>query len=237
MPGPAIVVEHSSKVFGEGRSAVRALSDVTMTVDTGEFVALTGPSGSGKSTLFHLIAGLDRPSSGTVSVLGRPLHELSEDARCDIRLRHIGIVFQAYNLLPMLTAVENVTLPLELRGVRRSEALARASSMLDRVAIPAAARERRPAELSGGEQQRVAIARALVPAPAILLADEPTGSLDSQAGHAVLDLLRTFNAEWTLTVVMATHSTHAARHAHRGIALRDGHLVESEGLRAVGAVT
>jgi putative ABC transport system ATP-binding protein len=226
MSGPsAIVLEGACKTYGAGGQAVVALDGVTLEVAVGDFVTLVGPSGSGKSTLLNLIAGLDSPTEGRVTVLGHRLSQLEEDGRCDLRLRNIGIVFQAYNLLPRLSVLDNVALPLEFQGHRARAALQRAAEMLDRVGIGAATHARLPAQLSGGEQQRVALARALVAEPRILLADEPTGNLDSQSGTMVLELTRQLNAERDLTVVLATHSREAAGYGRRLIELHDGRVV------------
>jgi putative ABC transport system ATP-binding protein len=179
----AIAFEGVSKRYGSGASAVPALTDVSLTVAAGEFVAIVGPSGSGKSTLLNLAAALDTPTAGRVLVAGEDVATLSEDGRSDLRLRAIGFVFQSFNLLPTFSAQENVSWPLEFGGVRRKLARARAPSRSRGVGIDEAAWKRRPAELSGGEQQRVAIARALVTEPHIVVADEPTGNLDSQTGR------------------------------------------------------
>ena len=220
----AISLERVSKFYGDGDVAVAALSDVTLAVPTGEFLSVMGASGSGKSTLLNMIAGLDTPSSGRVVVAGEDLAYLSDDARSRLRLRHIGFVFQSFNLFPTFTAEENVAWPLEFLGLSWSGATEKAAAALARVGIEAAARHRRPAELSGGEQQRVAIARALVTDPKLLLADEPTGNLDSSTGQAILDLLRDLNAERQLTVVLVTHSAFAATYGHRTVEIRDGRL-------------
>jgi putative ABC transport system ATP-binding protein len=224
---PAIAIDRASKVYGTGVSPLTALSEVTLTVACGEFVALMGPSGSGKSTLLNLVAGLDEPTAGSVTILGKRLTGLSDDVRSDLRLRKIGIVFQAYNLLPAFTVAQNVALPLEFLGARTRPALARAAAMLADVGIDTTAHRRLPAELSGGEQQRVALARALIGEPEILLADEPTGNLDSHTGEAVLDLVRQLNAMRRLTIVMATHSAQAASYAQRTVALLDGRVVRN----------
>ena len=221
----AVDVEGVGKVYGAGSGSVAALSDVTLRVPTGQFVALVGPSGSGKSTLLNLVAGLDPPSAGRVAVMGERLIDLSEDARCDLRLRRIGIVFQAYNLFPALPVLRNVTLPLEFLSVKPRVAVERAAAILKKVGIDAEAHPRLPAELSGGEQQRVALARALVTEPELLLGDEPTGSLDSRTGQAVLDLMRRLNTERRLTIILATHSAQAASYAHRTVELLDGRVV------------
>jgi putative ABC transport system ATP-binding protein len=220
-----IVLDGVSKVHGYGPHAVTALEDVSLAVEPGEFVAVIGPSGSGKSTLLNLAAGLEVPTRGRVSVGGADLARLSDDARSDLRLRQIGFVFQSFNLLPTLTAQENVGWPLEFLGIGGREARRRARRALERVGVPATACARRPAELSGGEQQRVAIARALVAEPRLVLADEPTGNLDSQTGRTVLELLRTLNHEQRVTVIMVTHGTLGAGVAGRTVELRDGRLM------------
>ena len=220
-----VALEEVSKQYGGGPASVAAVSEVSLRIPAGDFVAILGPSGSGKSTLLNLIAGLDSPSAGRVLIGGRDLGYLRDNARSDLRLREIGFVFQSFNLFPTFTAGENVAWPLEFLGVGWREARRRAEEALAQVALPPAAAGRRPAELSGGEQQRVAIARALVTEPRLLLADEPTGNLDSQTGQTILDLLRRLNVERRLTVVLVTHSALAASHAQRTIELRDGRIV------------
>jgi len=221
----AIRLERVSKHYGTGQQVLPALSDVDLGVPNAEFLSIMGPSGCGKSTLLNLIAGLDTPTSGRVIVAGHELAHMSDDARSDLRLKHIGFVFQSFNLFPTFTVEENVVWPLEFLGVRWRKARERAQAILGEVGIDPSARDRRPAELSGGEQQRVAIARALVAEPQLLLADEPTGNLDSHTGQAILDLLRRLNAQHDLTVVMVTHNTFAATYGHRTIELRDGRIV------------
>jgi len=221
----AIGLERVSKRYGSGPQAVTAVVAVTLQVPRGEFVSIMGPSGCGKSTLLNLIAGLDTPDEGRVVVGGRDLAHLSDDARSDVRLHQIGFVFQSFNLFPTFSVEENVAWPLEFLGMRWRQARQRAAAALEQVGVPSGALARRPAELSGGEQQRVAIARALVTNPSLLLADEPTGNLDSRTGEAILDLLRALNTERDLTVVMVTHSTFAATYGHRTIELRDGQIV------------
>jgi len=184
-----------------------------------------GPSGCGKSTLLNLVAGLDTPEQGSVVLAGHDLSQLSDDERSDFRLQHVGFVFQSFNLFPTFTVEENVAWPLEFLGLRWPAARDEAHLALRQVGVDPSARRRRPAELSGGEQQRVAIARALATKPRLLLADEPTGNLDSRTGQAILDLLRRLNAEQGLTVVMVTHSAFAATYGHRTIELRDGAIV------------
>jgi putative ABC transport system ATP-binding protein len=219
-----ISLERVSKVYGTGEVAVPALHEITLSVPVGQFLSVMGASGSGKSTLLNLIAGLDTPTTGRVIVGGEDLAYLSDDARSSIRLRHIGFVFQTFNLFPTFTAEENVAWPLEFLGLGWRAAAGRAAAALARVGIEAAARYRRPARLSGGEQQRVAIARALVTEPRILLADEPTGNLDSATGRAILDLLRGLNGERQLTVILVTHSALAATYGQRTVELRDGRI-------------
>ena len=221
----AIVLSQVSKRYGDGPAAVSALTDVSLVVARGEFVTMMGPSGCGKSTLLNLIAGLDAPDVGSVTVAGRDLAVISDDERSDLRLRCVGFVFQSFNLFPSFTVEENVAWPLEFQGLRGREARARARDALRRVEVGAGTLRRRPAELSGGEQQRVAVARALVTDPVLLLADEPTGNLDSRTGQSLLDLLRALNVNRGLTVVMVTHSTFAATYGSRTIELRDGRIV------------
>ncbi|MFO0931813.1 MAG: ABC transporter ATP-binding protein [Planctomycetota bacterium] len=208
--------------FGAGAARVEALRGIDLEVRRGEFVAVTGPSGSGKSTMLHLMAGLARPTAGVVEVDGTDLVALDDDALTRVRRRRIGIVFQAYNLLPVLTALENVALPLELDGVPRATAAERAAAGLARVGLAARAGHL-PSELSGGEQQRVAVARALVTSPAVLLADEPTGNLDSANGAAVMALLRSL-ADDGATLVMVTHEPEEAASARRQVRLVDGRV-------------
>jgi len=237
MPSPpAAQLEGVSKHYAQGRAAVPAVRDISLSVPAGEFLSIMGASGSGKSTLLNLIAGLDTPDMGRVMVAGQDLAALSDDARSDIRLRHVGIVFQNFNLFPTFTVEENVAWPLEFYGQSARRARTHAHELLAQVGVDVAAAGRRPAELSGGEQQRVAIARALVTSPTLLLADEPTGNLDSNTGQAILDLLRRLNDEQDVTVVMVTHSTFAATYGHRTIELRDGQIVrEVQTPRAAGA--
>jgi putative ABC transport system ATP-binding protein len=218
----ALELDHVSKRYGDGARALVAIADVSLRLPAGQFLSIMGPSGSGKSTLLNLMAGLDSPSGGRVIIDGNDLVELSDDARSDLRLRHIGFVFQSFNLFPSFTVEENVAWPLKFLGVRWQAARRKAAAVLSRMEIETAARDRRPAELSGGEQQRVAIARALVTEPRFLFADEPTGNLDSRTGQAVLDLLQTLNAEQALTIVLVTHSTFAATYGHRTIEIQDG---------------
>ena len=219
-----IALEDVRKTYRTGAAEVAAVNGVTLTVDAGEFVTVTGPSGSGKSTLLHLIGGLDMPSAGPVVVDGRPLASMSDEELSVFRRRRLGFVFQAFNLLPTHSAAENVALPLELDGRPAHEVRERVGNALARVALTHR-RTHRPDALSGGEQQRVALARALVIEPAVLLADEPTGNLDSETGAHVLDLLAEANAASRCTVLLVTHDDKAAARAHRTIRLRDGVVV------------
>lgn len=211
------------KIYKQGESEITALSGVTLDIAKGVFAVIMGPSGSGKSTLLHLIGGLDRPSHGELLVDGCLIGQMADDQVTLFRRRKIGFVFQFFNLLPTLTALENVALPLLLDGRPRSEAEQRADELLANVGLAERSRHL-PEELSGGEMQRVAMARALAFDPPILLADEPTGNLDSKNGAAILSLLRRINEENRCTVVMVTHSDDAARYGDRRIHLRDGRI-------------
>jgi putative ABC transport system ATP-binding protein len=212
------------KRYRMGEATVGALRGVDLSVQLGEFVAIMGPSGSGKSTLLHLLGGLDVPSDGEVTLAGRRLAHMADDEVTVIRRRHVGFVFQFYNLLPTLTAAENVALPLLVDGQRFQDCAKRVDELLALVGL-GDRREHRPDQLSGGEQQRVAIARALVAEPAILLADEPTGNLDRESGAEVLDLLRRTCDEVGQTIVIVTHDALAASCADRVLFLQDGRLV------------
>lgn len=212
-----------SKTYRQGDNDITALAGVTLEIAKGSFVAIMGPSGSGKSTLMHLIGGLDRPTSGDLLVHGRLIGQMADDQVTLFRRYKIGFVFQFFNLLPTLTALENVALPLVLDGRSKAESEERAQVLLTRTGLDNR-RNHLPDELSGGEIQRVAVARALAFNPPILLADEPTGNLDSKNGEAILALLREINREEDCTVVMVTHSQEAARYGDRTIFLRDGYL-------------
>jgi putative ABC transport system ATP-binding protein len=221
----AVALEHVSKHYGSGPQSIPAVVDVTLRVQRGEFVSIMGPSGCGKSTLLNLIAGLDTPDEGRVVLAGRDLGHLSDDARSDLRLNYIGFVFQSFHLLPTFTVEENVAWPLELQGLRTRQACEHARAALHQAGISDGALGRLPAELSGGEQQRVAIARALATKPLLLLADEPTGNLDSRTGITILDLLRALNRTEGVTIMMATHSMFAGAYGHRTIEISDGQIV------------
>jgi putative ABC transport system ATP-binding protein len=223
-----IRLQQVSKVYSLGKVEVRALDEVTLTIRPGEFVALVGPSGCGKTTLLNLMAGIDRPTSGEVWLEGERLDCLSDDSLTRLRRSRVGIVYQFFNLLPTLTARENVALPLLLDGLQHDEVKRRVERGLQRIGLTHRA-EHWPHELSGGEQQRVAIARAIVAEPRVVLADEPTGNLDSVAGSAVLDLLEELHRDHGQTIVLATHSREAVRRVGRIVPLRDGRLETFEG--------
>jgi putative ABC transport system ATP-binding protein len=225
--------ESLTKIYGDSGQSVRALQAVNLAVDEGEFLAVMGPSGSGKSTLLYMVGGLDRPSSGKVLLRDQDLDTLNDDALSQLRRTQLGFVFQFYNLIPVLSARENVAMPLILDGVPRAEALKRADETLTRVGLTERGTHR-PAELSGGEQQRVALARALVNNPALILGDEPTGNLDSRAGDEVVQLLRRATDDWGRTVILVTHDPRIAAHADRIIFLKDGQIVDESRLKGQG---
>src|SRR5262245_38646705 len=219
-----------TKEYRQGAQPIRALDEVDLTVASGEFVSIVGPSGSGKSTMLHLIGGLDRPSGGEIYVQGRVMSHMSDHDMTIFRRRHVGFVFQSFNLLPALTAAENVALPLLLDGRRMRDIRARVERMLELVGL-GARHDHRPDELSGGEMQRVAIARALVTEPLLLLADEPTGNLDSAAGETVLELMRRANREREQTIVLVTHDPRAAAYGDRTVTVQDGRIAADEARR------
>ena len=218
-------VEQLTKVYGSGDAAVRALDGVSLTVERGEFVAVMGASGSGKSTLLHLLGGVDKPTSGRITLDGVPLYDQKDEELTVFRRRQIGLVYQFYNLVPLLTVEENLTLPLLLDG--RTADPARVLDLLARLGLESK-RRAFPAQLSGGQQQRVAIARALITHPALLLADEPTGNLDSAASESVMRMLVQLNETTGQTIVMITHDEALALQAKRIIRLRDGRIVKDE---------
>jgi ABC-type lipoprotein export system ATPase subunit len=222
----AIHSENLCRHYRMGETVIRAVDGVSLTVHAGEFVALLGSSGSGKSSMLNLIAGLDRPTSGTVVVQDWDLAKLSREELAKYRLRVVGMVFQSFNLIASMTLAENVELPLRFAEVERGRRENLVREALDRVGL-LARKDHRPSELSGGEQQRAALARALINRPQLLLADEPTGNLDSHTGIEVMGLVREFNRELGMTVVMVTHErTLAERYAQRMIFLADGKLVD-----------
>lgn len=221
-------VEHLTRVYGTGPTAVRALDDVSFTVETGEFIAIIGSSGSGKSTLLHLMGGVDRPTSGTVKLQGQDIFARSDEQLAVFRRREVGLVYQFYNLIPILNVVENITLPVLMDGRKVNQ------KRLDMLlcALDLHGRERYlPNQLSGGQQQRVAIGRALMNAPAIVLADEPTGNLDSKNSAEIMQLLRDSNRTLKQTLIVITHDEDIALTADRVIAIEDGRLVRDERIR------
>jgi putative ABC transport system ATP-binding protein len=225
---PAIRTENVCRHYVMGESQIRAVDGVSIEIPAGEFVALLGTSGSGKSSLLNLIAGLDRPSSGAVLVEGKDLAGLSREELAQHRLRTVGMVFQSFNLISSMTVIENVELPLRFAEAERGQRDALARAALDRVGLGQRLHHR-PSELSGGEQQRTALARALINRPRLLLADEPTGNLDSRTGTEIMDLIREFNQALGMTVVMVTHERALAeQYAQRLIFLADGKLIDQQ---------
>ena len=214
--------ENLKKIYGSGENAVHALRGVNLTVEKGEFVAIVGTSGSGKSTLLHMLGGLDRPTDGTVTVDGKDIFSLKEEALTIFRRRKIGFVFQSYNLVPVLNVYENIVLPIELDGEKPDkefvEQILQVLGLFDKLSAL-------PSQLSGGQQQRVAIARALAAAPAIILADEPTGNLDSRTSQDVMSLLKVTSRKFSQTIVMITHNEEIAQMADRIIRIEDGRIV------------
>jgi putative ABC transport system ATP-binding protein len=224
-PAEAIItLDDVSRIYDTGKVQVPALVDVTLEVASGEFLAIVGPSGSGKSTMMNILGCLDRPTSGRYILDGQPVDELDDDGLAFVRSRSIGFVFQSYNLLPRTSALENVATPLMYQGVPKKERLQRAQAALERLGLGDRLNHV-PSELSGGQQQRVGIARALVTEPALLLADEPTGNLDSRSGAEVMDLFKDLHALGR-TIVLITHDTEVAASADRAVHLRDGQLVQ-----------
>ena len=216
-----VKVEKLSKIYGKGATEVKALDKVSFSIKEGEFVAIVGASGSGKSTLLHLLGGVDRPTSGKVIVNGKDIYQLKDDELAKFRRREVGLVYQFYNLIPILNVKENITLPLDLDNKKVEEE--KLNDLIKLLGL-----EKRithlPNELSGGQQQRVSIGRALIASPSIVLADEPTGNLDSKSSDEIIGLLKKCNKEYNQTIIMITHNMELAREANRIIELEDGHI-------------
>jgi putative ABC transport system ATP-binding protein len=223
---PVLVVDNVEKIYAGGRGGVAALRGVSFTVEAGEFIALMGPSGCGKSSLLHIVGGMDRVTGGRVTLDEVSFASLNEEELARLRRRQVGFVFQFFNLLPTLTVEENVALPLMLDGASERETGERARALLVRVGLSDRA-DHYPAELSGGEMQRTALARAIIARPQLVLADEPTGNLDSENGHQVMQLLAELNRETGVTIILATHASESAAYARRIIRMRDG-VIESD---------
>ncbi|CAM4157804.1 ABC transporter ATP-binding protein [Paenibacillus alkaliterrae] len=221
-------IEHLSKMYGKGETAVKALDDVSFSVEKGEFVAIIGPSGSGKSTLLHMLGGVDRPTSGKVIVDNTDIYNLNETQLAIFRRRQIGLIYQFYNLIPVLTVEENITLPLLLDGHKVDK------KQLDNIVKTLNLQNRLnhlPNQLSGGQQQRVSIGRAVIGNPAMMLADEPTGNLDSRNSGEIIDLLKMFNKTYNQTLIVITHDERIALQADRVIAIEDGRIARDEVIR------
>jgi putative ABC transport system ATP-binding protein len=214
-----------NKTYRQGEIDVHALRDISLVIKKGEFTAIAGPSGSGKTTLLNLVGGLDASDAGSIMVAGQEIDKMSQSRLAELRLRKIGFVFQAYNLIPVLSAAENVEFVMLLQGLSTRERQQRAKAILDDVGL-AGKYDRRPAELSGGQQQRVAVARAIVSDPSIVLADEPTANLDSATGNGLLEMMKKMNVEKKITFIFSTHDKMVMDYARRLILLRDGRLVD-----------
>ena len=222
-------VEHLSKVYGTDENQVMALNDVSFTVNKGEFVAIIGPSGSGKSTLLHILGGVDRPSGGKVFMNGQDVYKQNEEQLAIFRRRQVGLIYQFYNLIPILNVTENRTLPIQMDGRKVDQE--HLDELLDILGLRG--REKNlPNQLSGGQQQRVSIGRALMTSPAVVLADEPTGNLDSQNSREIVDLLKTSNKKYNQTLIVITHDEQIALQADRIIAIEDGKIVRDEVIRS-----
>jgi putative ABC transport system ATP-binding protein len=218
-----VETENLTKIYGSGEAQVNALDGVSIHVDTGEFVAVMGPSGCGKSTLLHMIGGLDRPTDGVVKIEGQDLSSLNDDALTDLRREHIGFIFQFFNLIPTLSALDNTALPLVLGGTKPADAQTKAAEWLGKLEV-ADRSTHRPEELSGGQRQRVAIARSLVTDPSLILADEPTGNLDSQAAQEFATLLRETVDRWERSILLVTHDPRISSYADRILQMKDGRI-------------
>jgi len=220
-----VEIEHVTKVYESGKVQVRALRGIDLTIEKGEFAAIAGPSGSGKSTLLNIIGALDTPTEGTVRVAGNDLSQMSAPELSALRRNNIGFIFQAYNLIPVLTAFENVEFIMMVQGVPAEERRRRANDILDKVGLAELA-DRRPIDMSGGQQQRVAVARAIVGRPQLILADEPTANLDSKTGAELIDLMERLNEQEQMTFLFSSHDRMVLERSHRLMILRDGQIVE-----------
>ena len=227
---PAVRTDGIWKIFQQEAEEVRAVRDVSLTIASGEFTAIAGPSGSGKTTLLNLIGGLTRPTRGQICVAGNELSEMSNQALAQLRLEHVGFVFQAYNLLPVLSAMENAEFPMLLQGVPAEERAARVRELFERTGMTGL-ENRRPGKLSGGQQQRVAVVRAVASRPALVLADEPTANLDSTASEALLEMMQELNRELGVTFVFATHDPRVMDRCRRVVRMVDG-AVDSDETRS-----
>lgn len=230
---PLILVEDVNKEYRRSEIVVPVLSNLNLRLDAGDYAALMGPSGSGKSTLLNLIAGLDKPTSGHVYVCGQDLGNTSQGELAKWRSRHVGFIFQMYNLVPVLTAYENVELPLTLAPLNRRQRKEQVRTALEIVGL-ADRMDHYPRQLSGGEEQRVSIARAIATDPTLIVADEPTGDLDAKSGDEILKLMSRLNEEFEKTIVMVTHDPHAASRAHKTMHMEDGRLVDQPAESAMG---
>ena len=224
-------IEHLSKIYGSGENQVRAVDDISFTVPKGEFLAIIGPSGSGKSTLLHILGGVDRPTSGKVWLNGQDVYAQNEDQLAIFRRRQVGLIYQFYNLIPVLNVVENITLPVLMDGRKVDDS--RLDELLETLNLKSK-RKSLPNQLSGGQQQRVSIGRALMNAPAVVLADEPTGNLDSRNSQEIVELLKHSNREYGQTLIVITHDESIALQADRIIAIVDGRIVRDERIREAG---
>jgi len=225
-------IEHLTKTYGTGENTVHAVNDISFSVEKGEFLAIIGPSGSGKSTLLHILGGVDRPTSGSVWVNGQDVYAQDEEQLAIFRRRQVGLIYQFYNLIPVLNVVENITLPVLMDGRKVNEA--RLNELLSALGLNSR-KKSLPNQLSGGQQQRVSIGRALINAPAVVLADEPTGNLDSKNSQEIVELLKQSNRAYGQTLVVITHDESIALQADRIIALEDGKIVRDERIREAKA--
>ena len=227
MPDEILKIQNVSKIYSTDGIEVHALRSLSLSIEEGEFTAIAGPSGSGKTTLLNIISGLDTPTSGQALLAGKPISTMKGSELSDFRRDHIGFIFQAYNLIPVLTVKENIEYIMLLQGIQEKERLSRVASILKKVGLDGM-ENRQPKQLSGGQQQRVAVARAMVSNPSIILADEPTANLDSNTGASLLDIMRDLNQNMGMTFVFSTHDTMIMERARRLVLLRDGEVVNDE---------